>query len=413
MTEEKSKDEEYEKIIEETVKNGIRVIALASGSKNELNNLCFIGLVLIKDEVRKDARKGVELVRNAGIDVIMLTGDAKETAKAIAIETGVLTSENDLVLTSNDLSNMTDEQVKKDLHKIKVVARSLPQDKNRLVILSQEKGLVVGMTGDGVNDAPALKKANVGFAMGSGTEVAKEVADIVIMDDNIVSISKAILYGRTIFKSIRKFIIFQLTVNVSAVLLSIIGPFIGIIDPVTVIQMLWINMVMDTLAALAFAYEPPLLEYMKEKPKDKNEPIMNKYMKNQILFSGFYSSILCIFFLKSPFIYSLYRIGNNDKYLMTAFFGLFIFLAIFNAFNARTYRINIFAHILKNKAFLLVISFIVLIQIFLIYYGGEIFRTTGLTFYEFEIMILLAFSIIPVDFIRKWILKKRGSLRGV
>lgn len=404
---------DYEKIIEETVKNGIRVIALASGSKNELNNLCFIGLVLIKDEVRKDARKGVELVRNAGIDVIMLTGDAKETAKAIAIETGVLTSENDLVLTSNDLSNMTDEQVKKDLHKIKVVARSLPQDKNRLVILSQEKGLVVGMTGDGVNDAPALKKANVGFAMGSGTEVAKEVADIVIMDDNIVSISKAILYGRTIFKSIRKFIIFQLTVNVSAVLLSIIGPFIGIIDPVTVIQMLWINMVMDTLAALAFAYEPPLLEYMKEKPKDKNEPIMNKYMKNQILFSGFYSSILCIFFLKSPFIYSLYRIGNNDKYLMTAFFGLFIFLAIFNAFNARTYRINIFAHILKNKAFLLVISFIVLIQIFLIYYGGEIFRTTGLTFYEFEIMILLAFSIIPVDFIRKWILKKRGSLRGV
>lgn len=399
--------------IKKYTKSGIRILAIASGSTKNLFNLTLIGFVLIKDEIRKDAKRGVELVENAGINVVMLTGDAKETAQAVAKEIGLIKNSNDLIITSEELSKMTDEEIKLKLFNIKVVSRSLPLDKNRLICLSQELDLVVGMTGDGVNDAPALKRANVGFAMGSGTEVAKEVSDIIILDDNFLSISKAILFGRTIFKSIRKFIIFQLTVNICAVTLSVIGPFIGVIDPVTVIQMLWINMVMDSLAALAFAYEPPLIEYMKEKPKKKNEPIVNKYMKNSIIFSGFYSSILCILFLKSEIVHNIYRIDNNDKYLMTAFFGLFIFLAIFNAFNARTYRINILSNIIKNKAFLTVISFIIIIQILLIYYGGTIFRTTGLTCYEFEFMIIIAFTIIPVDFIRKIILSYGGYERGV
>ena len=198
----------------------------------------------------------------------MITGDAKDTAVAIAKEIGLLKAE-DIILTSEELEKMSDEKLKLLLPKIKVVARALPQDKSRLVRISQELGLVVGMTGDGVNDAPALKTSDVGFSMGSGTEVAKEASDIVILDDNFLSITKSILYGRTIFKSIRKFIIFQLTVNLCAVGISIIGPFIGIDTPITVIQMLWINMVMDTLAALAFAGEPPLKEYMEEPPKKK------------------------------------------------------------------------------------------------------------------------------------------------
>ena len=208
---------------------------------------------------------------------------------------------------SNDLSNMTDAYLKKTLPNIKVIARALPQDKSRLVRISKELDLVVAMTGDGVNDAPALKKADVGFALGTGSEISKEASDIVILDNNFLSITKAILYGRTIFKSIRKFIIFQLTVNLCALMISIIGPFIGINTPVTVIQMLWINMVMDTLAGLAFSFEVPLKEYMLEKPKKKDESIINNYMFNEILITGIYSCILCIVFLKLPFKYSLYK----------------------------------------------------------------------------------------------------------
>ena len=296
---------------------------------------------------------------------------------------------------------------------LKIVARSLPQDKSRLVKISQDSGLVVGMTGDGVNDAPALKKADVGFAMGSGTEVSKEASDIVILDDNFMSISKAILFGRTIFKSIRKFIIFQLTVNFCAISLSIIGPFIGVDTPVTVIQMLWINMVMDTLAGLAFAFEPPLKEYMEEYPKKKDEPILNRYMIDEIVFTGLYSSLLCILFLKVPLIGNLFRNSDNNIYLMTAFFGLFIFMGIFNCFNARTHRLNLLSHLYENKVFILIILFILIIQVYLIYYGGTLFRTAGLTVMEFLYMILLASTVVPIDFMRKIYLRIRGNIGGV
>ena len=398
-----------DEVINKFSKDGYRIITLVS--KNG-DSYTFIGFVLIKDEVRKESVEGIKLVSEAGIQTVMLTGDSLETAKNIAYEIGLINSENDYIITSEELNKMSDEEVKHILPKLKVVARSLPNDKKRLVLLSQELGLVVGMTGDGVNDAPALKKADVGFAMGNGTEVAKEVSDIVILDDNFLSITKTILFGRTIFKSIRKFIIFQLTVNLCAVSLSIIGPFIGIMTPVTVIQMLWVNMVMDTLAGIAFAYEAPIKDYMNEKPKKKDEPIMNKYMLNEIFITGLFSTFMCIFFLKSNFIHTLFRIDNNDKYVMTAFFGLFIFLAIFNSFNARTHRLNLFANILKNKAFLFIIGLIVLVQFVLIYCGGSVFRTTGLTFLEFQIMVVLAFSVIPFDLFRKIILKRFNKLNG-
>ena len=409
----KNKSVVLNKIMDMT-KKGIRALVLATSTyEKNMDDLIFVGAVFIKDEVREDAIEGIKLVTKAGIQTVMITGDNKDTAIAIAKECGIINNINDIVLTSDELNKRTDAEIKQILPHLKVVARSLPQDKSRLVKISREMNLVVGMTGDGVNDAPALKKADVGFSMGSGTEVAKEASDIVILDDNFKSISKAILFGRTIFKSIRKFIIFQLTVNICAVSLSIIGPFIGVETPVTVIQMLWINMVMDTLAGLAFSFEPPLLEYMDEKPKKKDEQIINKYMINEILFTGAYSSILCVLFLKLPIIKELYRFNIDSIYLMTAFFGLFIFIGIFNSFNARTHRLNLFANILKNKVFIIIISFIIIVQLFLLYFGGNLFRTSGLTLKEFEIMILLSMTVIPIDFLRKYLLRKRGILGGV
>lgn len=397
--------------INEATKKGIRVLLMATMPTNKISRLTLIGLIYIKDEVRKEAIEGLSLISKAHIKTIMITGDNTKTAQSIGKEVGLLNNETDIILTSKDLQKMTDEQIKKIIPNLKIVARSLPQDKSRLVRLAQESGLVVGMTGDGVNDAPALKKADVGFAMGSGTEVAKEASDIVILDDNLLSISTAILYGRTIFKSIRKFIVFQLTVNLCAVSISIIGPFIGVDTPVTVIQMLWINMVMDTLAAVAFSFEPALKEYMDEKPKQKNEMIINTYMKQEIFITGVFSSLLCIIFLKSPSISNIF--GKNENDLMTAFFALFIFMSIFNSFNARTPRLNLLAHITKNKVFILIILFILLVQITLIYYGGDMFRTHGLTLFEFEITLLLSSLVIPVDWIRKILLRKKGEFGGV
>lgn len=402
--------------IEKNTKNGIRVIVVATNNrphKNSLNDLTLVGFLLIKDEIRSEAKEGIELVKKAGIQTIMITGDSLDTATSIAKEIKLVQNNDDIILSSDELNNISDEKLKEIFPKIKVIARALPTDKSRLVKIGQELDLVVGMTGDGVNDAPALKKADVGFAMGSGTEVSKEASDIVILDDNFLSISKAILFGRTIFKSIRRFIIFQFTTNMCALVLSIVGPFIGINTPITIVQMLWLNMIMDTFAGIAFSYEAPLIEYMNEPPKKSTEPIINGYMLSEIITTGIYSAILCILFLKLPIIKEIIRFDSNSKYLMTAYFAMFIIMDIFNAFNARTDRLNIFANITKNKVFLIIFSFISIVQIYLIYHGGDIFRTYGLTFNELIFVIILASSVIPVDLLRKYILKKLHIQKGI
>lgn len=389
--------------------NKMRILALAISTDREtINNMTLLGFILLKDEVRENVCEGIDLVKQAGIQTVMITGDNKETAVGIAREIGLIQNDDDIIITHDKLDMMTDEEIIKIFNKIRVIARAMPQDKSRLVNIAKKMNLVVGMTGDGVNDALALKKADVGFAMGSGTEVAKEASDIVILDNNFYSITNAILYGRTIFKSIRKFIICQLTINFCSLCVSIIGPFIGIPVPITVIQMLWINMIMDTLSGFAFSYEPALKEYMYEPPKKKDENIINKYMFNQIGVTGIFSACLCIFFLKSNLTNSIF--GDD---ILTAFFGLIIFISILNSFAARTYRLNILANITKNKVFIGVISFVFIMQIYLIYNGGEMFRTSGLSIREFIIMFMFALLVVPVDFIRKIILKKKGMELGV
>lgn len=389
--------------------SGLRTIALAVSQSiyptDSIRRNILLGVIFLKDDIRAEAKDGVSLLKSAGINIVMVTGDSKETATSIAKEVGIITSNNDIILSSSDLEKLSDNELKKIIPNLKVVSRALPEDKKRLVMLSKELGLVTGMTGDGVNDSIALKKADVSFAMGSGTEVSKEASDIVIIDDNILSISRAILYGRTTFKNIRKFIIFQLTVNISAIMLALIGPFIGVPSPITVLQMLWINMVMDTLAGLAFSYEVPRIEYMKEPPKKKEENIINKYMFNEIIATSMYTLIISLLFLKLPFIQ--YIISYD--HLMTAFFSLFIFIAVFNSFNARTHRLNILAHLKENKVFILIIIFIIIVQIIIIYSGITLFQTKPLYIKELIFILVLSLSIIPFDFLRKYISKK---LRG-
>jgi magnesium-transporting ATPase (P-type) len=267
------------------------------------------------------------------------------------------------------------------------------------------------MTGDGINDAPALKRADIGFAMGNGTSVAKEASDIVISDNSFSSIVKAILYGRTIFESIRKFIVFQLTMNLGAVGISLIGPFIGVDSPVTVSQMLWVNIIMDTLGALAFASEPAEREFMRQKPKLRDEQIISRQMLVQIISTGCYILALCIWFLKS-YTCAMLLTRADEKYLLSAFFCMFIFVGIFVCFTSRTPRVNLLAHLNQNRSFIFIMLLISITQMGFIYFGGELFRTVPLKLHDLISVVLIAFSVIIFDFIRKLFFSKLRHKRA-
>ncbi len=395
---------------------GIRLIALAC-SDNQIaeggdlpDGMALLGIVGIKDEVRPESKQAIAHAHQAGIQVVMITGDRKGTAVAIARETGLLQNDSDVVLTSQELNQMTDDEVALILPDLRVVSRALPTDKSRLVRIAQNMGKVVGMTGDGVNDSAALKMADVGFAMGSGSEVAKEAGDIVILDDNFSSITNAVRYGRTIFKSIRKFIIFQLTVNIAAVLTAFLGPLLGIDFPLTIIQILWINIIMDTLAALALGGEPALKRFMNEKPVKREANIVSKYMASSIVTGGLYITAFSMFFLLfEPFRELFVRNGVPDKAVfLTAFFNLFIFLIMFNSFNARTETIRLFENITQNRGFLPIIGLIFALQILFTYIGGDLLRTEALALREWLIILAMSLTIIPVDLLRKAIVVKKS-----
>ncbi len=391
---------------------GERVLLLAVNDNRELpsvtdiqqgkwGKLTLLCLVILKDQLRPEAAISVQTLKKAGIHVVMITGDHKETARAIATTCGILGGQVNRVIDSQELSRMTDEEIRTALPRVGVVARALPTDKSRLVRIAQESGKVVGMTGDGINDAPALKRADVGFAMGAGTQVAKDAGDIIILDNNLSSITRAVLYGRTIFKSIRKFITLQLTMNFCAMAVTMICPFIGIDAPVTVVQMLWINLIMDTLGGLAFAGEAPLMSYMEEPPKPRDEPILNEYMKHTILWLGSLTVGLCLIFLKWTPIKTSFRPADDDLYLLTAFFALFIFSSVFNCFNCRTDRLRLTAGLTKNKAFCLIMAAVMIIQIIFVYLGGTILRTAPLTVGELGLTFALSLLVFPLEFIRK------------
>lgn len=383
----------------EATSKGERVIAVAVAGPDSSDRFIFVALIVLKDKLRQGVRKSVSSVMRAGVQIVMLTGDNRDTAVSIAEECGFYRkSAGHIALTSSELAMLSDDELKSILPKLRVIARALPEDKVRLVNVSAKLNLVVGMTGDGVNDAPALKLADVGFAMGSGTDIAKSAADIVILDDSFEAISKTLLYGRTIFKSIRKFITFQLIMNLAACGITLLGPYFGIDTPITIIQMLWVNIIMDTLGGLAFAGEAPLDYYMLEKPKRREEPILSKRMLSHVLLNGAYTLALLVFFLTFRPLRNIF--GSLDIHL-SAFYALFIFAGIINSFTARSERVFIFFGILKNKAFLLIMAFITAIQMLIVYFGGSLFRSSPLTFNQLAIVILLSLTVLLFDGIRR------------
>ena len=393
----------------------MRVLAFGYSEKSLVENsinddIVIIGLVGIRDDVRAEAREAIEDVQQAGIQVVMITGDRLETAVAIAKDAGLIKSDTDKAITSSQLNEMSDEDVKAIIPNIKVIARALPTDKSRMVRLCQEMNLVVGMTGDGVNDSPALKRADVGFAMGSGTEAAKEAGKIVILDDNFKSIKDAIWYGRTIYHNILKFCKFQLVINVAAVVVSAFAPFFGIEEPLKVTHLLFVNLVMDGLGAIMLGNEPALEKYMHEKPRRKDENIVSKKMMLQIVTMGIWLTILSFLYLKLDIFKNIFA---NEEQHLTSYFVLFIVSALFNGFNVRNEGYGIFKGLNENTGFLKVFFGIILIQALIVNSGllpfgifsliGNMFSCVPFGIQGWLIVIALSFTMIPIDIIRKMI----------
>ena len=390
----------------EQANRSMRLLAILN---TDGNDKVLIGIVCIRDNVRSSIKQTVETMNCAGVQVVMVTGDRKETAVAIAKEAGIVTGQNDLVLTHDELSALSDQELKQQLPHLKVVSRALPMDKKRLIEAAQDLDMVAGMTGDGVNDSPALKSADVGFSMGDGTEVAREASDIVILNNSLTSIEKAVLYGRTMSKSVSKFIIFQLTVNVTTIAMSLLSPLLGLKEPFTIIQILWINLIMDTLAALAFGEEPTLDRYMNEKPVPKKANILTGYMKSAIGVASIFITVVCLAILKNVGgIQDFITNGTGNFEMVTTFtFTVFIYAVIFNSLNTRSNGFNVFEHIGENKKFSIVMISIAVVQTLIIQFGGKVFSTVPMDVQHYIVALLIAVLIIPADLIRKSLTKNK------
>ncbi len=404
--------------IDELAAKAMRVLAFGYSEQglveNKINgDIVIIGLVGIRDDVRPEAKEAIEQVQHAGIQVVMITGDRLETAVAIAKDAGLLKTDTDRALSSAQLNEMPDEEVKKIIPNIRVIARALPTDKSRMVRLCQEMNLVVGMTGDGVNDSPALKRADVGFAMGSGTEAAKEAGKIVILDDNFKSIKDAIWYGRTIYHNILKFCKFQLVINVAAVVVSAIAPFFGVEEPLKVTHLLFVNLVMDGLGAIMLGNEPALTEYMSEKPRRRDESIVSRKMMAQIITMGAWLVFISFLYLKLPFFRNLF---DTEKQHLTGYFVLFIVSALFNGFNVRDEKYGIFQGLDENTGFLKVFFTIILVQALIVNAAlvpftvftwiGNMFSCVPFGIAGWAAVVLLAVTMIPVDLVRKAVVER-------
>jgi Ca2+-transporting ATPase len=363
----------------------------------------FVGLVGIADPLREGVSRSVAKCRRAGVEVKMITGDDPRTARSIARQCGILEQDDDLLMTSTEFQQIKDNELPEIAKRIRVLARSNPFDKLRLVQALQGKHSVVAVTGDGTNDAPALKAAEVGLSMGSGTEVAKEASDIVLVDDNFASIVTGIRWGRTLYENIQRFLQFQLSVNVVALLSALIGPMVGVPLPLTVPQLLWINIIMDTFAALALSTDPPRPRYMEQPPVQREKHIITKSMVVTIGISSLYQVAVLIFVLLTN-IFG----GKTELEKLTIFFTVFVMFQFWHKFNCRSLRHNEspFQNLIQNKNFIFIVLTITAVQILMVQVGGpigELFRTMPLSLPTWLWILLLTATVLPVAWLARQI----------
>ena len=365
----------------------------------DANDLQLQAIAAIADPIRPDVPAAVQECRHAGIEVKVVTGDTAATALEIGKQIGVfedepenigadgsLTSLDQQMITGEQWEALSDEEAYERAKDIRVMSRARPTDKQRLVAMLQKRGEVVAVTGDGTNDAPALHYAHVGLSLGSGTSVAKEASDMTLLDDSFKSIANAVMWGRSLYRNLQRFLFFQLVVNVAALLLVLGGSVIGTEMPLTVTQILWVNLIMDTFAALALASLPPSHEVMKDKPRKASDFIINKSIGFGILFCGI------VFFLVmfALLVYCERRgKGGVDVHELTMFFTTFVMIQFWNLFNAKALMSHhtAFRHFLKDKGMILVLVLVLVGQWIIVTFGGEMFRTTPLSLHEWLLII--------------------------
>ena len=383
------------------------VDGVIENGKVNADNLTFEGIVAISDPVRADVPAAVKECLDAGINVKIVTGDTPATAREIGRQIGLITESDgkECVITGPEFAELSEGELRKRVGDFKIIARARPTDKKRLVEALQANNQVVAVTGDGTNDAPALKAAHVGLSMGDGTSVAKEASDITIVDNSFSSIGRAVMWGRSLFQNIQRFILFQMTVNVAACLIVLAGAFMGTESPLTVTQMLWVNLIMDTFAAMALASLPPSESVMRDKPRDRNAFIISRSMWTSIISVGglFFAVLLGLLYIfEHSDITSMsqlcgLQLGARDSltpYELSLFFTIFVFLQFWNMFNARAFMTGRSAFHFKGCRGFAMIALIILIgQVFIVELGGEFFNVTPLKFMDW-VWIIASTSVV-------------------
>ncbi|MFZ5950482.1 MAG: cation-translocating P-type ATPase, partial [Candidatus Rifleibacteriota bacterium] len=406
--------------LEDSQRRGMRTLGLAfrrnikGVADGELvdvaNSMVWLGFCSIADPIRPEVPKALDVCRKAGVKVKVITGDNSNTALEIARQIGLI-EENDfpgeIHMTGADFQALPTEQAMEAVEKIKILSRARPADKMKMVKLLQQSGEVVAVTGDGTNDAPALNHANVGLSMGiTGTSVAKEASDIILLDDSFPSVVKGIMWGRSLYDNIQRFVMFQLTINVVALGVALTGPFIGVKMPLTVVQMLWVNLIMDTFAALALATEPPHWKVMARSPRKPSDFLVTPLMYRHIFGVGAVFFVLLIGLLK------YYQAdGLVTDYELSQFFTIFVMLQVWNMFNARAlgFRHSAFKDIFSNRGFVVILPAIILIQILIVQFGRTMFRTQGLTITDWVAIIGLTSVVLWAGELYRWYLGQKES----